>query len=34
VLSGELEMSQALLARWYIGGGCMDVSEVVAFTIV
>jgi hypothetical protein len=24
-------MSQAFLARWYIGGGYMDVSEVVIF---
>jgi hypothetical protein len=28
VLSGELGVSQAFLARWYIGGGYMDVSEV------
>jgi len=34
VLSGELEMSQAFLARWYIGGRYMDVSEVVVFMIV
>jgi len=27
VLSGELGVSQAVLARWYIGGGHMDVSE-------
>jgi len=31
VLSGELGVSQALLERWYIGGGYMDVSEVVVF---
>ena len=31
MLSGELGMSQAFLARWYIGGGYMDVSEVVIF---
>ena len=24
-------MSQAFLGRWYIGGGYMDVSEVVVF---
>jgi len=24
-------MSQAFLARWYIGGGYIDVSEVVVF---
>jgi len=29
VLSGELGVSQAFLARWYISGGYMDVSEVV-----
>ena len=29
MLSGELGVSQAFLARWYIGGGYMDVSEVV-----
>ena len=34
MLSGELGVSQAFLARWYIGGGYMDVSEVVVFTIV
>jgi len=31
VLSGELGLSQAFLARWYIGGGYMDVSKVVVF---
>jgi len=31
VLSGELGVSQAFLVRWYIGGGYMDVSEVVVF---
>ena len=34
MLSGELGVSQAFLARWYIGGGYMDVSEVVVFMIV
>ena len=29
MLSGELGVSQAVLARWYIGGGYMDVSEAV-----
>jgi len=33
-LSGELGVSQAFLAHWYIGGGYMDVSEVVVFMIV
>jgi len=27
-------VSQVFLARWYIGGGYTDVSEVVVFTIV
>jgi len=31
MLSRELGVSQAFLARWYIGGGYMDVSEVVVF---
>ena len=31
MLSGELGVSQAFLARWYIGGGYMDISEVVIF---
>jgi hypothetical protein len=31
VLSGELGVSQAFLARWYIGGVYVDVSEVVVF---
>jgi len=31
VLSGKLGVSQAFLARWYIGGGYMDVPEVVVF---
>jgi len=31
MLSGELGVSQAFLARWYIGGGYIDVSEVVVF---
>jgi len=31
VLSGQLGVSQAFLARWYIGGGYKDVSEVVVF---
>jgi len=26
-------VSQALLARWYIGGGNMDVYEVVVFYV-
>ena len=34
MLSGELGVSQAFLARWYIGGGYMDVSEVVVIMIV
>ena len=34
MLSGELGVSQAFLARWYLGGGYMDVSEVVVFMIV
>ena len=34
MLSGELGVSQAFLARWYISGGYMDVSEVVVFMIV
>jgi len=34
VLGGELGVSQAFLALWYIGGGYMDVSEVVVFMIV
>ena len=34
VLNGELGVSQAFLARWYIGVGYMDVSEVVVFMIV
>ena len=29
MLSGELGVSQAFLARWYIGGGYMEVSAVV-----
>ena len=29
VLSGELGVSKAFLARWYIGGGYIHVSEVV-----
>jgi len=33
-MSGELGMSQALLARWNIGCGYMDVSEVILFKIV
>jgi len=28
VLSGEQGLSQAFLARWYVCGGYMDVSEV------
>jgi len=31
MLSGELGVSQAFLARWKIGGGYMDVTEVVVF---
>ena len=31
MLSGELGVSQAFLARWYIGGDYMDISEVVVF---
>ena len=34
VLGGELGVSQAFLARWYIGGGCMDISGVVVFMIM
>ena len=34
MLSGELGVSQAFLARWYICGGYMDVSEVVVFMVV
>ena len=34
MLSGELGVSQAFLARWYIDGGYMDVSEVALFMIV
>jgi len=34
VLSGELGVSQALLARWYVVGGYMGGSEVVVFMIV
>ena len=31
MLSGELGVSQAFLARWYIGGSYMVVPEVVVF---
>ena len=31
MLSGELGVSEAILVRWYIGGGYRDVSEVVVF---
>jgi hypothetical protein len=31
VLSGEFGVSQTFLARWYIGGAYMDVTEVVVF---
>ena len=31
MLSGELGVFQAFLARWYIGSGCMDVPEVIVF---
>ena len=31
MLSGELGVSQAFLARWYNGGGYVDVCEVVVF---
>ena len=31
MLSGELGVSQTFLACWYIGGGYIDVSEVVVF---
>ena len=31
VLSGELGVSQAFLARWYFSGGYMDIPEVVVF---
>ena len=31
MLSGDLGVSQAFLARWYIGGGYVDVSEVHVF---
>ena len=34
MLSGELGVSQAFLVRWYIGGGYMDVSEVVFYDCV
>ena len=34
MLSGELGVSKAFLASSYIGGGYMDVSEVVIFMIV
>ena len=34
MLSGELGVSQAFLACWYIDGGYMDAFEVVIFTIV
>jgi len=34
VLSGELGVSQAFLARSYIGGSYMDIFEVVVFMIV
>ena len=33
MLSGELGMSQAFVARWYVAGGYMDVSEVVVFMV-
>ena len=31
VLSGERGVSRTFLVRWYVGGGCMGVSEVVVF---
>ena len=31
MLSGNLGVSQAFLARWYFSGGYMDVSEVAVF---
>ena len=31
VLSGELGVYQVFLARWYIGGGYVDVTQVVVF---
>ena len=34
MLSGELGVFQAFLARWYIVGGYMDVPELVVFMIV
>jgi len=34
VLSGELGVSHAFLARWYIGGSHMDTSDVMYFIIV
>jgi len=34
MLSGELGVSQAFLAHWYISGGYVDVSEVVVFMTV
>ena len=34
MLSEELGVSKAFLARWYIGGRYMDISEVVLFMIV
>jgi hypothetical protein len=34
ILSGDLGVPQAFLEGWYIGGGYMDVYEVVVITIV
>jgi len=34
VLSGELGVSQAFLAIWYIGDGHMDVSEVAVYPFI
>ena len=34
VLSGGLGVSQAFLARWYIRGSYMDVSDVFVFMTV
>ena len=31
MLSGQLGVSQEFLARWYIGGGYIDVYEVAVF---
>jgi len=33
MVSGEIGVSQAFLVRWYVGGGYMDVYEVVVFYV-